>query len=174
MRNQGSGLKRQRLRLGVYDTWRMSATFQFLYLFLFAVVKGTRAPRGSLSDCQNLQTIAMGLVQRVPADPHRRLCPCGSSCPRCWGKARSITVIPKHVSAAAMPSQRPGPPAPCGWQPWGPPAPWGEPWTHSVRSRQSAHDVVEIWCSIPQAGTSIWRPPQQKWRTNSTEDKQTS
>lgn len=145
-----------------------------LSIFLFVIIKRERAPTGSLSDCQNLQTISMGLMQRATADPHWLLCPCGSSCPRCWGKARSITVIPKCTLAAAKPSQRPGQPAPRGWQPWGPPACWGEPWTHSVRSRQTAHDVVETWHSVPQAGTSIWRPPHRKWRTNCTEDKQTS
>lgn len=56
-------------------------------IFLSVIIKRTRAPRGSLSDCQNLQTIAKGLVQRVTADPHWLLCSCGSSCPRCWGKA---------------------------------------------------------------------------------------
>lgn len=71
----------------------------------FIIIRRTRAPRGSLSDCQNLQTIAMGLVQRVTADPHQLLCPCGSSCPRCWGKARSITVTPKCVLAATKPSR---------------------------------------------------------------------
>lgn len=143
-------------------------------IFLSVIIKRTRTPRGSLSDCQNLQTIAKGLVQRVTADPHWLLCSCGSSCPRCWGKAHGITVIPKCVLAATKPSQRPVQPAPCGWQPWGPPAPWGVHSTHSVRSRQTAHNVVEIWWSVPQARTSLWRPPQRKWRTNCTEDKQTS
>lgn len=105
-------------------------------IFLFVISNRTRARRSSLSDCQNLQTIAMGLVQKVTADPHWLLCPCGSSCPRCQGKTLSITGIPKCALAATKPSQRPGQPAPCEWQPWGPPATWG---LNSVSDQDKPH-----------------------------------
>lgn len=141
-------LKRQRLRLEVYDTWRISATFRFLYLSFChyqkekSIKRLTKWLSKSLAHCDGAGAEG-GLQTPLVSVP---MC-----CPRCWGKARGITVIPKCALAATKPSQRPGQPAPCGWQAWGPPARWGEHWTHSVRSRQTAHDVVGIWQS--------WDPP---------------
>lgn len=164
-------LKRPRLRLEVYDTWWISATFQFLY-FPFCHYQKDKSTKRLIKWLSKSSDHCKGACAEGYCRPSLASVLMWIQLPKMLRK--SVTVIPKCALAATKPSQRPVQPAPCEWQPWGPPAPWGVHSTHSVRSRQTAHNVVEIWWSVPQARTSVWRPPQRKWRTNCTEDKQTS
>lgn len=135
-------VKKKRLRLEVYDTWWFSDTFQFLFDSSFC----------HYLNGKNTESFIMWLSKssdscnRASAEGYRGSfldsVPVWIQRPEMLGESISITVIPKCALAAAKPSQKPGQPAPCGWQPWGSPTPWRVHWTHSVRPRQTARYIV--------------------------------